>query len=449
MLRRDFLRLVPLSLLAAACDPVTLARRLLMAGGSGAFTPPAGLSPFALTSAPAGGWCWFDGPSAIHSGTKTYFGYLRGDNADLCARTVDDGTLTVGAEEAVYPNFKRVGEDPDDHNAPSILIRNSDGYVCMAFALHVGDIYFAVGASAGALPTGIGNVTNITSSAGGGPTDPGDPGYTYAGLAQVSAVANNLYIFCRWHAADNTAHLSYTKSTNNGATWGARVDVCLVTYHQFAVNGADRIDFVLSDHPDYAATSVYHCYFVPSTDKWYKSDGTEITASRPFAITAATLVYDGSTNRGWLYDIAIDGSGYPVVVYVVYDSPYNTGNWHYQYGRWTGSAWVTHEIANAGRAIYNPDTGLVNNYAGGVCLDHSDPTIVYASIGLGSDRWDVYRYHTGDGGASWSSVALTSSGKNIRPMSVQGHDPSLQVIWSEGTYTTYTDYSLRTMGAGI
>lgn len=444
MTRRQFLRW-----LAASGLAVVLSRRLLSAGvGSGSFAPPpalAGLTVTALTAAPAGGWCWFNGPSAVHGSGKTYLGYLKGTNGDLCLRTVDDTTLAVSAERVVYPAFER-----DDHDAPSILVRNSDGHVCVAFSLHVGDIYYGEGASPGALPPAIPDaaIRNITSSLGGATGWPNVPGYTYAGLAQVSAVADTLYLFLRWHDAGGTAHLGYSKSADNGATWGARVLVNTVTYHQFAVNGSDRIDFVCSPHAtaDPEPHSIYHCYFVPSTEKWYQSDGTEITAAKPFAASDMTLVYDGGVGEtdAWLWDIAVDGTGKPVVVYATFPS---TSDHRYNYGRWTGSAWVTSEIVAAGTHI--PTSGVEDNYSGGVCLDHADPSYVYASIGLGSDRWDMYRYHTGDGGASWSSVALTSSGKNIRPMAVQGHDASLQAIWFEGTYTTYIDYSLRTMGAGV
>ena len=425
------------------------ARRLLM-GGSGSFAPPpAGLTIAALTSAPHGGWCWFNGPSAVHGSGKSYIGYINGTNGDLCARTVDDTTLTVGAEQVVYPAFER-----DDHDAPSFLVRASDDVICMAYSRHVGDLYYGDASTAGVLPPAIPDARqrNITSVVG---ARSGSAGYTYAGLAQLSGVANTLFLFFRWHDSGGTTYLAYSKSTDNGTTWGARVNVLRMTYHKFAVNGSDRIDFVVSNHPQESGNhDIRHLYFVPSTEKWYQSDGTEITATKPFDYTNPTLVYDGSTTMGWLWDIATNGSGHPVVVYATFPGavPNVSATDHrYNYGAWSGSAWSTHEFASAGGRILTGDQPSGNHqefYSGGVCLDHSDPTIVYGSIGLGSDRWDMYRYVTADGGASFSSTALTSSGKNIRPMSVQGHDASLQVIWFAGTYTTYIDYSLATIGAG-
>ena len=452
MRRRAFLATASLGLLAAACDPVSLARRLLMAGGgSGSFPAPASLSAFALTTAPAGGWCWFNGPSAVRSSAagKTYLGYLKGTNGDLCLRTVDDTTRTVGSEAVIYPAFER-----DDHDAPSILVKASDGTIAMAYTIHVGDLYYGDGASAGALPPAIPDARqrNITSSVG---ARSGSAGYTYAGLAQVSAVANTLFLFFRWHDSGGTAHLAYSKSTDNGTTWGARVNVCVMTYHQFAVNGSDRIDFVVSNHPQDAGNhDIRHLYFVPSTEKWYTSAGVEITATKPFDYTYPTQVYDGSTTMGWLWDIAI-ASGSPRIVYATFPGavPGTSATDHrYNYAAWNGSAWPTHEIVAAGGRIPTGDQPAGNHqefYSGGVCLDHADPSVVYASVEVGSGRWDMYRYTTADAGATWSSVALTSSGKNIRPIAVQGAHPSLEAIWFEGTYTTYIDYSLRTMGAGV
>jgi hypothetical protein len=422
---------------------------MLFGIGAGPLTDET-LSVAALTTAPAGGWCWFNGPSAVHDSahSRTVIGYLKGTNGDLCLRTVDDATLSVGTERVVYPAF-----EVDDHDAPAVLVRNSDGHICTAFAEHVGDIYYGEGASSGALPPAIPDaaIRNITSSVG---SLSGGAGYTYAGIAQVSAVANTLFIFFRYHDSGGNAHMGYTKSTDNGDTWGARVLVNTVTYHQFAVTGADRIDFTCSPHPssDPEPRSISHMYFVPSTEKWYKTDGTEITATKPFAASSMTTVYDGGTGLtdAWLWDVAMDGAGHPVIVYATFPS---TSDHRYNYARWTGSAWVTSEITTGGgyfpTSIVSGSGAIEDHYSGGVCLDHADPTIVYTSRNVSSGRWDIYRHRTRDGGLSFTSTPLTSSGKNIRPMSVQGHDASLQVIWFEGTYANYTDYSLRTMGAGV
>jgi hypothetical protein len=417
-------------------------------GGGGSFVAP-GWDVSALAAAPHGGTCWFNGPCAVRNPTtaQTYIGYVNGTNGDVCARTVDDTTLSVGAEQVVYPGF-----EIDDHDAPSFLVRASDGYVCMGFALHVGDLYFAKGLSAGVLPTGLsgGQVVNITSQVG---THGAGYGYTYAGLAQLSSEANTLYMFFRWHNSSGAGHVSYSKSTDNGATWGARVDVAAITYHQFVVSGTDRIDFVCSPHPDPAnaditPASIYHFYM--KAGLYYKSDGTQITASLPFAPSDMTLIYDGTTTVGWLWDVAMGVDGKPVVTYVTY--PTQWSDHRYNYARWTGSAWDSHEIVSAGGPFCSGSVGgaTLQSYSGGVVLDREDPTKVMCSVGVGGGVWESRLYATVDGGANFTYETIEANGMNIRPIGVQGHHPSLQWVWSPvDFYNTYLDYSEGTSGAGI
>ena len=416
---------------------MTLARRILLP------TTPSHI-PFVLSAAPHGGWCWFDGPSAVHDAAagKTIVGYINGTNGDLCVRTFDDGTLADSGEHVIYPAFEQ-----DDHDAPSFLVRNADDVIAMAYANHVGDLYYGDAATAGILPPNIPDARqrNITSDVG---ARSGSAGYTYAGLAQLSAEADTIYIFFRWHNSGGTAHLSFTKSTDNGTTWAARTDVLTMSYHQFVVNGSDRVDFVCSPHPtdDPGPHSIYHFYKQGSS--YHKSDGTLITASLPFGPSDITLVYDGTSVDAWLWDIAIDGSGNPVISYATFPS---TTDHRANYATWNGSSWTSHQVAAMGTYIPTgivPGAGAIeDHYSGGIALDHSDPTIAYVSIGRGSDLWDVYRYQTADGGATWTSYALTSSGKNVRPISVRDHDASLQVIWVTGRYTDYVDYSQGISGA--
>jgi hypothetical protein len=82
-----------------------------------------------------------------------------------------------------------------------------------------------------------------------------------------------------------------------------------------------------------------------------------------------------------------------------------------------------------------------------MALDHADPSIVYLSVGIGGDEWEMRRYVTADNGATFSHTTLTSSGKNARPASVRDHGTALRVVWWAGTYASYVDYSVATWGA--
>ena len=59
-------------------------------------------------------------------------------------------------------------------------------------------------------------------------------------------------------------------------------------------------------------------------------------------------------------------------------------------------------------------------YSGGLTLDHEDPSRVYLSRQTGPGAWQVETWTTADGGASWTSQAVSTAGKNVRPVSPRG-----------------------------
>jgi hypothetical protein len=433
-----------LVLLVAVIGSAVLASRFLIAGGgSGAFAN-ATLTVTTITSPSEGGWVWFGARRAVGHGSETITGYITGNSGgDVKAVQIDNATRAVTATTTLYDNFQL-----DDHDPPSFVVR-PDGVIMAAFAYHVGELYVGIGTSPGVLPAQA-QVTNITSQVG---SLTGGAGYTYASIFYLDD-EDRYYIFCRYHNASGVPYFVYTYSDDDGATWAARTAVQQITYHQVAKNGTGRFDFVVSDHPLYGQgdnaaihTSIYHMYY-QSGSGWHKSDGTGLTPT--IGNTAATLVYDGTTSRAWLWDIAINGSGHPVIVYVVYEETFPSGAWHYEYATWSGSAWSTHLVADAGGAIApgaTPEHG--NNYAGGIVIDRTDTTVVYYSSNAGG-TFQVYRAITPDGGTSWVTTALTSdSDKNVRPVAVVDPSSTLRVLWLYGTYTDYFTYAQGIKGAGL
>lgn len=417
-------------------------RRLLMAGSGGAFTPPPSLVASVLTTPGEGGWVWFGSCRAIASGSSTIAGYITGTSGgDVKAVLIDNATKAVTTTTTLYDNFV-----VDDHSPPSFVVR-PDGYIMAAFAEHIGSLYVGIGTAPGVLPAQA-QVTNITSQVGALSSG---TGYTYASIVYLDDEAR-YYVFFRYHGAGGTTiHLGYTYSDDDGATWAARTLVEVSTYHQFAKNGTGRLDFVVSNHPDDAGNhDVRHLYFTGG--QWYTTAGVHITATQPFAITQATLVWDGSVTMGWLWDIAIS-SGNPVVAFATFPGATNPGgpaSDHRAYdGRWNGSAWSTHEIAAMGSSIPTSDQPPGNPqsfYSGGVVLDHSDPTIAIYSTNTGG-TFELHKAVTEDGGTTYVDTTLTADGqKNVRPVSVIGHGTEVQFLYLYGTYANYESYS---QGIGI
>jgi hypothetical protein len=150
-------------------------------------------------------------------------------------------------------------------------------------------------------------------------------------------------------------------------------------------------------------------------------------------------VYDAVAGgaRAWIWDVATDSAGNPVIVYATFPS---STNHIYRYARWTGTAWVNSTITAAGGSIAGASQPY---FSGGVELDHANPSNVYLSRQINGIH-EIEKWTTSDGGATWSSVAITSGSlkKNVRPVVPWGSTTRvMQVIWMYGDYSTYTSYN--------
>ena len=78
-------------------------------------------------------------------------------------------------------------------------------------------------------------------------------------------------------------------------------------------------------------------------------------------------------------------------------------------------------------------------YAGGITLDHNDPSIVYLSRRVGR-VYEIEMRRTDDRGRTWSRTRITSDSPtdNVRPVSPRGlHPGESEVIWLRGHYGRY------------
>lgn len=412
---------------------------LAAAGDGGGFTPPS--NAFTLTAAPEGGWIFYSDPKAIHYGSLTYFGFVNGDG-DIIVRSVDPVTRTVSGESVMHAAL-----EVDDHANPALLIRDSDHRLMVFYSKH-NDTTTRLRVSTTSLDTdpdisdGFAAEVSLDASIGG-------EDYSYVYPMQLTGETNDpIYLFVRdIPGSGSTSDWVLTKSTNGGSTWSAKTviysDTGRFAYMHAVRNGDDRIDFAVSDgHPFHQTdTSIHHFYY--EAGAYHESDGTVITL--PVNKSKATTIYDGTTTRSWIWDIAIDpNTGHPVVVYTTY--PGGDGSDHrYNYARWTGSAWDTNEIAAGGTHIYS--NGDEPYYSGGISIDRLNTSRVYLSR-QAPTQWELFAYTTADGGTTWTSRALTSgsASKQIRPTSVYDADPRLRVMWMSGTYNTFTDWDTGTKG---
>jgi len=384
-------------------------------------------SPFDLTI--PGAWTWFSDPRAIAASGSVFVGSI---NTAGHAR-VTQFNQSTGERAAGFTLHSSLGVD--DHDVPSLLIRSSDSKL-MAFYCHHNGAEFYMRVSTNALDASAWDAeVTLDSSLG-------MDSYTYANPIQLTGETNDpIWLFFRGDPPGATGWAQYfSKSEDDGATWAAATrwieNGSERPYIKLVQNGDARIDFAVTDgHPNSVATnSLYHGYY--EGGNWYQSDGTLVggVGDLPFAPSAFTLVYDGTTTPCWVSDIVIDGSGNPVIAYENFPS---TTDHRYRYAKWNGSAWSDNEIVAEGTYLYAAEA----YYSGGISIDPADVNTVYLSREPGDADWEIWRYVTSDGGATWEGTKLTTeSGRALRPYVVRNHGGDKKVAYFAGTYMTFTNY---------
>ncbi|MES2475563.1 MAG: BNR-4 repeat-containing protein [Verrucomicrobiota bacterium] len=425
----------------------------------------------AVAIAPDGAWTWFnDERTIIHQGSM-FCGYVKSNGQYGVTRY----NLSNGQASHMIISTSN-SQQQDDHNNPSITVL-PDGKLMILYSKHIAGAVFYQRISTVPLPT---------TSADWGPeiTVPVPANNTYANTYLLSAESNAIYNFSRCINFNPTLSLS----TNQGASWQpARQLVGTGSgntrpYPRYTSNGVDRIDLIYTDgHPRDVENSVYHMYY--KNGGLHKTDGTLIDslANIPLDHDAGqrgNVVYaysndawgpnDGPddwipTGRGWTWDVSYGQGGNPVCAFQVQvDNAVASGairdRIYYYYARWTGTAWQRRFIAQAGRPLYAAE----DDYGGGMCLDPADPRVVYISSNAASpfdlsstsnvplranDRYEIWRGFTADGGLtfSWTQITVDSENDNLRPIVPMNHGLSECLVWFNGTYNTYTNFSARVL----
>jgi hypothetical protein len=314
-----------------------------------------------------GAWTWFNDPRAISVGGTPVVGAIS-SAGELLVYDADATPTPVDLRGSTF--------QLDDHANPSFLVRSSDSKIIAFAAAHDGSGFYTYLSANANDPSAFGAETNIDSQLG-------KDGYSYTNPIQLTGETNDpIYVFFR--ANDGTSdQYWYSKSTDQGATWGTPVQVLendgdnvngdYPPYVKMVQNGDSRIDFFCTDgHPrDTATNSIYHFYYEAGAFK--KIDGTTLTLPI-LPSTDLDKIYDGSTNRAWIWDCAVDGSGNPVCAYAIFGT---TNSARYRYARWNGTSWDDHFVCGAGGYLY----AVEEYYAGGITIDPDDVDVVFCSRG--------------------------------------------------------------------
>jgi len=390
---------------------------------SGAVDPGSGA--FEILAAPNGAWpTW---AHAFYNATTatSLFGLINSSGSARVGEYPPATSVEVGV---------LVG---DQHNAPAVIKRSSDGKYVAAMCHHAGsEMYINISTNANDNDPWAGT-DNIDPDLGG-------EGYTYPWLAQLGdETGDPIYLGFRVQdGAGNNWCLS--KSTDGGVTWDTLTNITFGEryYGRFVKSSEARIDFAVTDG-SYASdnASLYHAYY--EAGDWHTTDGSVIAGSPPFDITDFTLVYDGSSDGARIpnsiamlgTDIAIT---FPTMTGSAFGGVIGTDG-DYKYARWDGAAWTVTDVATA--------VGMtaVDFTEGGLAIDPADLNHLAASI-RESGTWRMHDCVSADDGATWTNTQITSTGAEDRyPWFVIGHPDGLY-IWQKGTFTSQTDFDVGVWG---
>lgn len=396
-----------------------------------------------------GAWCWFSDPRAIYAGDEENRQVVTGwvtKTGDVEAASIELSTGDI-SNKIIYPELQI-----DDHNNPAFL-ELPDHNILTMFTWHGGK----------------NGVIQSTTTEPGNINTFGQPivfkpktkelldkykreTYTYANPFRLQKESNKIYAFGRWIGYKP----NLITSTDDGKTWSdpqvvitsPELDTNNRPYVKYYSDGGSRIHLVFTDgHPRVEPlNSVYYCYY--ENGAFWRANGEKICTIEqlPFHPTDATVVYQATEEKGrsWIFDIAADDKGYPIIAY----SRYPRLKVHdYYYARFDGSQWHDHKIIYSGPWFPEdvPDvTQREVNYSAGLTLDPVDPSVVYFSHVI-DGVFEISRGETPDFGKNWGITPVTrhSEYDNVRPFVPRYQQPGdkKMVLWMQNrSYIHYTIY---------
>ncbi len=393
-----------------------------------------------------GAWCWFSDPRAVYyenEHRRTYAGWVTSDG-DIEVGFYDHDTDSTGIH-ALETDFEE-----DDHNNPSLLI-TENGKLLVFYSKHSTEEPIILQRSANREEITeweepqILDLNNTEKYEGFSDT------YTYTNPQYLSS-EGKLYLF--WRGSDYKPNMAF--SDDMGKSWTKSQIVILPDrkyrdrrpYLKVTSNGKDEIHFAFTQgHPRREATnSIYYMSYKDGV--YYKANGEKIAdVSSSVQPPETSLVYDAEQTgeKAWIWDVAADQQGQPVVVYAKFP---DDSTHVYSYARWNGQEWENHELLNSGRWFPETPPGETEpepNYSGGISLDHENPNFVYLSRQK-EGIFEIERWVTDDGGESWEKHRVTdnSANDNVRPVAIRNAETGnpLQFLWMNNRkYIHYTDFN--------
>lgn len=393
------------------------------------------------TIAKEGAWCWFADPRALHYENKnktinaTYLGYID-IHGSIKATQID--YLTGSVREVLVRSWFQ----PDDHDNPSFLVL-PDERIMIIYSRHTDEacFYYRISRRPGDI-TCLGEEKRLATA----------NNTTYPNPYILSDDPDHIYMCWRgigWHPT--VAQMSMPDANDDiHFTWGPYQMVQSTgarPYAKYISNGKDKIYLAYTTgHPDNEYSNWLYCNVFDINDRClYDIRGTRLSKVEEgtFRVTKKddyrtaypyTVVDATPDRRDWIWNMAFDSKGRPVIGMTKIDESKTIHD--YYYAKWNGKAWQTTFIAYGGGQFHQtPRVEMC--YSGGMAVDRDDPCQVYCSVPV-NGVYEIVRYTMSKDGSrvvSTHPVTKHSEHNNARPYVIDGtRRDALRVAWMNGDY---------------
>ena len=390
-----------------------------------------------------GAWCWFADPRALHyenkEGTinKTYIGYID-IHGNIKAMQYD--FQKKEQEEVLIRSYFQ----PDDHNNPTFLVL-PDERIMIFYSRHTDEpcFYYRVSRIPGDITT-LGEEKRIETK----------NNTTYPSPFILSDDPEHIYLCWRgigWHPT--IAKLSLPDGKDEvDVVWGPYQIVQSTgarPYAKYMSNGKDKIYLTYTTgHPDNELPNfLYFNYIdiktlqltdVRGTVLSTIADGTfKVNKTGDYAKQYPSTVEDNPSERDWVWQIASDRNGNPVIAMVHISD--NKESHDYYYAKWNGHEWKKTFLINAG-GHFHQTPNLEKCYSAGMAIDPSNVNEVYCSLpveGKYGKVYEIVRFIMSEDGEVISKEAVTKDSQlnNVRPYMIPASEGTpLRLTWMYGNY---------------
>lgn len=407
----------------------------------------------------SGATCWFADPRSVtfkHDDIYDESGKLvLPESSKTIVGAIDtDGTVKAVQCDNLTEELTNIiidtGFEADDHNNPTFLYL-PDHRIMVFWSKHTTEEYwyYRVTEKPDDLTT-LGEEKKISVAGYGN--------YTYPSPFYMSDAPDSFFVCWRgvsWHPTI----AKYSLPDENGDIVCEINPTQLVQsigdrpYVKYGSNGKDKIYFTFTTgHPDNEYPNwVYYAELDINTLNLYNvegdllCEGSQLPYGKDSNINTSSdygnFTIDSPTNkRDWVWDVAKDENGLPVVLFTRISN--DKSQHDYYYAKWNPETqtWDKTFIADGGGWFHQNGDGKEKCYSGGMCLDHSDPSIVYVSKpteGLYGSVYEIWKLVMDNGSVeSETQITFNSKYNNVRPFVAWGSssDDLISLTWMNGLY---------------